>query len=417
MKAAHPSSHPFSPPRSRRSAAWSRRLVARPGLVQLFAWLVAGSMALAAAPGPGAHASGNGDPAAAEAAALARLDAWGHEYDRALTAHAHALAGEGSDRALVAAAWLLAAGRFHGHGDDGPDAHKQREEWVGAALATGTRDPAVLWLASRSLPGGSAPSPWAAQALVTLSGVDPDNAAVWLALAGPAVADGDRAEAGTALRQAAGAAGFDAYELAVGDLLRQALSGFHPPEIPAAIRQHLAERVGLAPAERLAETLGLALAYSPVLLTSLDVQAAFMAMCRPQEAQDMPPSHRRDCLALAGLIARDAHAVALRLAVAAQGVRLADHEAWTQGTGDAAGNAWRERYRELQWQSEQAHSLLAERAGGLLTDDYFQVLLERGEQAAWLHAFRVHGIPATPPADWQPDGPGSPGRPPAARSG
>ncbi|MCK9489446.1 MAG: hypothetical protein M0Q42_08640 [Xanthomonadales bacterium] len=333
--------------------------------------------------------------------ALAMAEVWQRELDQALRAHIDQLAIRGDARSLAAAALLL----LPDHADGDADADEaweavivQRSAWLTAALAADSGDPVLLWLGARGLPGSPAEPQQRATALDELARFDPDNAAIWLDLMAQALADDQPARVDEYLQRAAQASRFDAYELAVGQLLQDALADFQAPPMPEDVRQVVAEQAAPGEAGAWLDHPEHARIFFIASVLGMNAPLPFNTGCKPSLDNALIVSRRSACLAIAGRVAGDARFVAARQVALAMRLRLA---------GDLAGPAqvqrWREDYRDGLWQVEQVQAVMQGREGKRLPGDHSRHAIAEGEHAAWLHALAANGIPATAPDGWLPE--------------
>lgn len=328
--------------------------------------------------------------------ALASAEVWERELEQALRSHIETLAASGEARALAAAALLLLPD--HEGDDAGAADAAQRQAWLAAALQADSGDPVVLWLAARGLPGSMAEPGQRAAALAKLARVDPDNAAVWLDRLTQALAEDDAAGIDENLQRAAGAAHFDAYDLAVSQLLQEALAGFQAPPMPDDVRQAVAAHAGPGEAEAWLDhpVEGRILFLTSVI--GMNAPLPFNTVCKSSADAALPTPRRSACLAIATVVADGARLVGIRQLALTMRLQLAGDK-----VTPAQLERWRQEYRDALWQIEQGIAVRQGQDGQQLSQDHFRHALDEGEYAAWLHELEANGIPATAPEGWLPE--------------
>lgn len=328
--------------------------------------------------------------------ALASAEVWERDMEQALHSHIETLAASGEARALAAAALLLLPD--HESDDAGAADAAQRQAWLAAALQADSGDPVLLWLAARGLPGSMAEPGQRGTALNALARVDPDNAAVWLDRLAQALAEDDPAAVDEHLQRAAEAAHFDAYDLAVSQLLQEAMADFQAPPMPDEVRQAVAAHAGPGEAEAWLDhpVEGRILFLTSVI--GMNAPLPFNTVCKPSADEVLSPSRRSACLAIATVVADGARVVGTRQLALAMRLQLAGDQA-----APAQLQRWRQEYRDALWQIEQVMAVMRGRDGRQLSQDHFRHALDEGEYAAWLHELEANGIPATAPEGWLPE--------------
>lgn len=217
-----------------------------------------------------------------------------------------------------------------------------------------------------------------------LAAVDPDNLFAYLGVMHTASQAGDSPALDRALRAAAAASSYDAYNMELAAELERALRRLPAPS--AAVRAQMAESLNLREpldedGARLLQALGMSMAMGFPPLQAL------LQTCSVPSVRQMP-TRRAPCLAVLQRMAESDTTLA-------RSIGLTRLVALTAATTDAA--PWRERLREFAWVQER---YLALQPAIRVADLRMQA--EQGEWRAMRAALGRHGVPLQPPAGWLP---------------
>lgn len=306
------------------------------------------------------------------------LDGWNRAQRDAILRLVRELTTRGDAESLLDAALLLP---FACHGpEDCSRQSAERARLLAAAAALAPEHPLIAFLQSETCMLTND----CAAAYRRLVSVDPDNLFAYLGVLHTASQAGDASTLDRALRAAATASSYDAYNMELVAELERALSRLPAPS--AAVRAQMAESMNLPEpldedGARLLQALGMSMAMGFPPLQPL-MQSCNVASVRRD------PTRRAPCLAVLARMAESDTALA-------RSVGLTRLVALTAATPDAA--QWRERLREFAWVHER---YLALQAGPRMADLRLQA--ERGEWVAMREVLRRNGVALQPPAGWLP---------------